>query len=78
MWKSAINFIVKFGNEFAVLLDASPGDLQSATLPEVAEGIKRVREGKVFIDPGYDGEYGKIKIFSENKPKILTSQKSLF
>ena len=70
--------IAKFGNEFAVLLDASPGDLQSATLPEVAEGIKRVREGKVFIDPGYDGEYGKIKIFSENEPKTITPQKSLF
>ncbi|MDP2637233.1 MAG: endonuclease Q family protein [bacterium] len=70
--------IERFGNEFAVLLDASVNDLQSATSPEIAEGIKRVREGKVQIDPGYDGEYGKIKIFSENEPKTLTSQKSLF
>ncbi|MDP2664874.1 MAG: endonuclease Q family protein [bacterium] len=70
--------IERFGNEFAVLLDTSMGDLQSATSSEVAEGIKRVREGKVFIDPGYDGEYGKIKIFSEGEAKIATSQKSLF
>ncbi|MBI2642495.1 MAG: DNA helicase UvrD [Candidatus Wildermuthbacteria bacterium] len=70
--------IAKFGNEFAVLLDASASDLQSATLPEIAEGIKRVREGKVQIDPGYDGEYGKIKIFAENELKTPTTQKSLF
>ncbi|MDA1337410.1 MAG: hypothetical protein O3C23_01455 [bacterium] len=54
--------IERFGNEFAVLLDAKEEDLESVTLPEIAEGIMRVREGKVTIEPGYDGEYGKIKI----------------
>ncbi|MBI4138195.1 MAG: DNA helicase UvrD [Candidatus Wildermuthbacteria bacterium] len=52
------------GTEFAVLLDATEAELRNATTPEIAEGILRVRQGKVRIVPGYDGEYGKIEIFA--------------
>jgi PHP family Zn ribbon phosphoesterase len=36
---------------------------------EVVEGIKRVRAGKLFIEPGYDGIYGKVKIFNGKERK---------
>jgi len=65
------------GSEFQVLLDADSSVLSNATLPEIAEGIIRVREGKVSIEPGFDGEYGKIKIFREGEQENLTSQKTL-
>jgi len=55
--------IQKFSNEFNILLDVPFKELSKFTLPKIAEGIKRVRSGKLIIDPGYDGEYGKVKIF---------------
>ncbi|MDP2864405.1 MAG: endonuclease Q family protein [bacterium] len=72
------NLSEKFNSEFEVLLNASREDLEEFTLPEIAEGIIRAREGKVFIEPGYDGVYGKIRIFSEGEQKKLSKQGTLF
>ena len=70
--------ILQIGTEFDILLDATEKELIKVTSREIAQGILRVREGKVKIEPGYDGEYGKIKIFEEGEQKIVTSQRSLF
>jgi uncharacterized protein (TIGR00375 family) len=72
------NLIKKFGNEFEVLLNTPFESLKTATLSEIAEGIIRVRQGKVNLEPGYDGVFGKIKIFSQGEQKKLSKQKTLF
>ncbi len=72
------NLIEKFSSEFNVLLEASESELKTAGLPEIAEGIIRVRQGKVFKEPGYDGLYGKIRIFSPGEQKTVSRQKTLF
>ena len=65
-------------NEFNVLLNVSKAELESVTLSEITEGIMRVREGKIIVEPGYDGVYGKVRIFSSIEKKNIIRQKSLF
>jgi len=72
------NLIKEFDNEFKILIDLPRQELEATTLPEIAEGILRVREGKVQITPGYDGVYGKTRIFSKEETKILSRQGTLF
>src|SRR3989338_6057472 len=72
------DILEKIGTEFSILIDASDADLKSAAPPEVFEGIRRVREGKLHIEPGYDGEYGIVKIFTAGERKSITTQKTLF
>jgi PHP family Zn ribbon phosphoesterase len=61
--------ITQLGNEFHIVLDADIGDIQSACGDDIAEAIRRVRTGEMSIVPGYDGIYGKVKIFKENERK---------
>ena len=72
------NLIKKLGSEFNILIETNKEGLAAATLPEIVEGISRVREGKLVIEPGYDGVFGKVKIFSQGEQKIISKQKSLF
>ncbi|MCD6271199.1 DNA helicase UvrD [bacterium] len=72
------NLISQFQNEFNVLLNVKEEDLKSQTLPEIAEGIIRVREGEVNIEPGYDGVFGKVRIFQETEVQKYSAQKTLF
>jgi len=72
-------YVSKFGTEFEILLRLPKEDLVKGLPSRVAEGILRVREGKVNIKAGFDGEYGKISIFGdEEKPAKDEEQLSLF
>jgi len=73
-------YISMVGTEFEILLKIDLKELEKIFPPRLIEAIKRVREGKVFTKPGYDGEYGVIKIFetSEEESSAGLKQQSLF
>jgi uncharacterized protein (TIGR00375 family) len=53
----------KIGSEFTVLLDAPPDEIEKAGSRLLKEAIERMRKGNIHIAPGYDGEFGQIRIF---------------
>ena len=61
------NLINKVGPELKILLDEPLKNLAPHTTPEIVEGIRRVRAGKLIIKPGFDGQYGEIKIFQPDE-----------
>lgn len=69
--------ISNIGNEFHVLLDADRASISSTAGENIAEAIERVRTGKLTITPGYDGIYGKVKIFGDDQAKFLKKQAAL-
>jgi len=70
--------ISHFKNEFNILLNVSFQDLKNITLPEIAQGIIKARNGEVYIEPGYDGVFGKIRIFSPQEKQKAPGQTTLF
>lgn len=59
--------INRVGHEFFTLLEAPIEAVQAAAGSLVAEGIRRMREGKITVKPGYDGVYGTVSVFSEKE-----------
>lgn len=51
------------GSEFQILRELALEDIRNESGYMISEGIRRLREGKVERSPGYDGEYGTIKLF---------------
>jgi len=70
------NIIKYAGPELEVLLDTPLERIEDITTSDIAEGIRRVREGKLIIEPGFDGQYGTVKIFTDKERG--DNQQSLF
>jgi uncharacterized protein (TIGR00375 family) len=71
------SLLEKLGNEFRILMDVPLEDIERAGSPLIREAIARMRAGNVHIAPGYDGEYGKVRIFEEVERKEIKGQMRL-
>ncbi|MFA5754189.1 MAG: endonuclease Q family protein [Patescibacteria group bacterium] len=56
--------INSFGPELHILLDLDLKKAGTAIDERIVMGIERVRSGRLLIKPGFDGQYGEIRIFS--------------
>jgi len=68
----------KLGPEIDILHTKKIENINSAGGPLLGEAISRMRQNKVVVDPGYDGEFGKIKIFNNHEREKILGQKTLF
>ena len=69
--------IGRFGSEFELLL-RTPVDEISRQSSLLGEAVARIRSGRVIRRPGYDGEFGVIKVFAEGELTRQAGQGSLF
>lgn len=78
--KLFFEIISSAGNEFKILLDEDIEELKKIMPANLAEGIIRVREAKVKLNPGFDGQYGTVEIFTASEKKLVKDRKqeSLF
>jgi len=69
--------INEFGSEFNILLHAPLTDLSTVS-SMLGEAVRRIRDKKVIRQPGFDGEFGVIKVFSEDEHRSFGGQLNLF
>ncbi len=67
--------IESLGSELDILLKKSFEEIESANVPLLAEAVKKMRCGDIDIDPGYDGEFGKVNIFTDQEKEKLRGEK---
>lgn len=72
------NLLNKLGSEMAILFDVPLHDIERIGDTLLAEGIRRIRASDVKIAAGYDGEFGTIKLFTEEERKEFSAQSFFF
>jgi uncharacterized protein (TIGR00375 family) len=65
--------IARFGSELALLLHVPLEEIRQQS-PVLGESVARIRNGRVLRQPGYDGEYGVIRVFAEGELARLAGQ----
>lgn len=65
-------------SEYEILLDLPESEIADISASEIATAVMRVREGRVRVEGGYDGVFGKIHIFSdEEREQVLRKPKQM-
>jgi uncharacterized protein (TIGR00375 family) len=68
--------IKRFGSELNILLNKDFETLEQENEYILSEAIRRMRNGEVYIQEGFDGEYGQIKVFTNEEVKGLKTGKN--
>ena len=74
--RTYIKLLQELGAETDILRRVSYADIRNAGGERLAEGIRRLREGRVIKAAGFDGEYGTISLFTPDELRNLSGQYS--
>jgi len=69
-----IDTVSAAGSELRALLWATESELAAAGDEALASAIARVRAGDIYVEPGYDGVYGKVAISTSALPRRSTQE----
>ena len=72
------NLLNRLGPEFEILRTVPLEDIRAVGGTILAEGLSRLRQGRVQTLGGFDGEYGVISLFSESERREFQGQLSFF
>jgi uncharacterized protein (TIGR00375 family) len=61
------NLVEKLGSELTVLTKTKLEEIAHIAGERLADAVERVRKGNIYIEPGFDGEYGKVKVWPEEQ-----------
>jgi len=64
------SMLEQLGSEFYIVLQASIQDIARVSNHHIAASIQAMREGNVTVEPGFDGEYGKVYFAQTTELKI--------
>ena len=76
--KEYAGLVSRFGSELKILLQEPEEELSGFVSERTLEGILRLRQGDIEITPGYDGEYGTIRVFGPGSARTNREQIGLF
>lgn len=68
--------LARVGPELAVLGELPVEELGRDAPPLFEEAIQRMRAGQVHLKPGYNGEYGVVRVFDDEERRRLLAQRS--
>jgi DNA helicase-2/ATP-dependent DNA helicase PcrA len=61
----------QLGGELPLLLDADLDEIKSVAGETLALAVKRMRLGEVDKEAGYDGKFGRVRVFKDNEQDML-------
>lgn len=69
--------LARLGPEIPLLSELPLDVLREASMGPLAEALDRMRKGEVFLEAGFDGQYGVVRLFKPGEAAALGGQMNL-